>query len=62
MLFVEFPQVQYIDLSELIHVLKAVTHDDKWTLKLIRQSSVWSVSRQSSVTYPSVIRCPLSGG
>ena len=25
MLCVEFPQVQYIDLSELIHVLKAVT-------------------------------------
>ena len=22
---IEFPQVQYIDLSELIHVLKAVT-------------------------------------
>ena len=29
MLSVEFPQVQCINLSELIHVLKAVTHDDK---------------------------------
>ena len=58
MLFVEFPQVQYIDLSELIHVLKAVTHDDNWTLKLIRQSSVlklWSVNF-------CLLRCPLSGG
>ena len=37
MLCVEFPQVQYIDLSELIHVLKAVGHDDT-TLKLMGQS------------------------
>ena len=58
MLFVEFPQVQYIDLSELIHALKAVTHDDKWTLKLIRQPSVlklWSVNF-------CLLRCPLKGG
>ena len=47
MLCVEFPQLQYIDLSELIHVLKAVSHDEKWKLKLIDQSSVlnfWSVT------------------
>ena len=31
---VEFPQVQ-CDLSELIHVLKAVGHDEKWKLKLL---------------------------
>ena len=45
MLCVEFPQVQ-CDLSELIHVLKAVGHDEKWKLKLFGQSSVlnfWSV-------------------
>ena len=47
MLCVEFPHLQYIDLSELIHVLKAVGHDEKWKLKLIDQSSVlkfWSVT------------------
>ena len=40
MLCVEFPQVQYIDSSELIHVLKAVAHDIKWALKRTGQSSV----------------------
>ena len=34
---VEFPQVQYIDLSELIHVLKAVTF-------VTYQRLLWSVT------------------
>ena len=60
MLCVEFPQVQYIDLpvSELIHVLKAVAHDNKWTLKLMGQSSVlnfWSVTFW-------LLWCPPNGG
>ena len=38
MLCVEFSQVQHINSSELIHVLKAVAHDDKWALKLTGQS------------------------
>ena len=38
MLCVEFPQVQHIDLSELIHVVKAVaivTSGDFWTYQRV---------------------------
>ena len=58
MLCVEFPQVQYTDSSELIHVLKAVAHDIKWALKRTGQSSVLNLW---SVTFW-LLRCSLNAG
>ena len=53
MLCVEFPQVQYIDLSETLRVLKAVAIVSSEDLKL---STIFVVSYLLSA-----IRCPYSG-
>ena len=51
-LCVEFPQVQHIDLSELIHVLKAVA---------IVTSALMNLST-SGQSLSWLLRCPLNGG
>ena len=52
MLCVEFPQVQHIDLSELIHVLKAVA---------IVTSALMNLSTSGQSLFL-LLRCPLNGG
>ena len=53
MLCVEFPQVQYIDVSETLRILKAVAILSSKDLKL---STIFAVSHLLSA-----IRCPCSG-
>ena len=53
MLCVEFPLVQYIDLSEIVHVLKAIA---------IVTSKHLNLSTIFVVKHFSVLRCPLNGG
>ena len=52
MLCVEFPQVQHIDLSELIHDLKAVA---------IVTSVLMNLSTSGQLLFW-LLRCPLNGG
>ena len=55
LLYVEFPQVQYIDLSEIVHVIKADVIGTSERLDLHVRTLFASV-----IFF--VLRCPLNGG
>ena len=55
MLCVEFPKVQYIDLNEIIHVLKALT--------IVTSEHLTDLSTICVVShFLNAIMCPLNGG
>ena len=55
MLCVEFPKVQYIDLSEIIHVLKALT--------IVTSEHLTDLSTICVVShFLNAVMCPLNGG
>ena len=56
MLCVEFPQLQYIDWGELIHVLKAVA------IVTSEHNFIDDFCGQLLLTYFWLLRCPLNGG